>query len=311
MKRPVIAGIAITAAAVLVASAVVGVLAYRSATESLNQPHANPTAVTGAQTADYRRVVEGWPYPFAPGDAVPKTPPTLSGNPPSPQSDRSYVSFFYQCSWINALVDGPKSTHASALVSLQAWNDLPASVSSADNGDGGWKAAVLDPAAAGNLEPIRNYYKGCTPYQTTRTSPSKGLIVDRNLPTATMAPPTPSSSASASGAVASCAIADAVDSGPARAANGTTTANRAGVPVVYKVAPGDIYIDVAHRFGLSDACLYVLNCVRRDPAGAFTLFVGDPINLDWTTVKSVGSSNGKVYDNESCYAADPPYPPQH
>lgn len=311
MKRPVIGGIAIAAAVVLVAGAAVGVLAYWSTTESLNQSQADPTTVTTAQTADYRRVLEGWPYPFAPGDAVPKTPPTLSENPPSPQNDRTYVSFFYQCSWINALVNGPKSSHANALVSLQAWNDLPASVSSADNGDGGWKATVLDPAAAGNLKPIVNYFKSCTPYQSTRTSPSKGLTVDRSLPVATTPSPTDSASASASGSVGSCATADAVDSGPAHAANGTTTLNAAGVPVAYKVAPGDIYVDVAHRFGFSDACLYVLNCVRRDPSSTFTLFVGDPINLDWTTVKSVGSSNGKVFDNESCFAADPPYPPQH
>lgn len=303
MRRPVIAGIAIGAAAVLVAGAIAGVVAYRAATS--NVPHATAKPLTAAQLADYRQIVDGWPYPFAPGDAVPKSPPTLSGNPPSLQNDRTFVSFFYQCSWLNAALSGEASTRPTALRSLTAWNDLPVSVSTADNTDGGWKKAVLDPATIGNLKPLQGYFATCTPYQSYRTAPGTGLTIDKPLPAAPSTPDsTPTASADghaspAPGMVSQYQVEVPVDKGPENYATGTVTLDADGHPESYVVAPGDVIDYIAHRFGFyapSGEGFDYLNTINQVRRGGYpwTIYAGDTLNLSASTITTIGTINGKV-----------------
>lgn len=315
MKRPIIAGISIAAAAVLAAGAITGIVAYSNATAKL--PHARSTPLTDEQVADYRRMVLDWPYPFAPGDAVPKSPPTLSGNTPSPQNDRNFVSFFYQCSWANVALSGKASSRQTALQSLDAWNDLPVTVSSADNTDGAWKATVLDPAQAGNLKPLEEYFKTCTPYKEYRTTPGTGLTVDKPLPspspTASMIPLTPAYSRATVGSdkVGQFQVEIPVDNGTENYATGTVTLDSSGHPASYVVASGDVMDYIAHRFGFFSPTgqgIDYLNAINQVRRGGYpwTIYAGDTLNLSAYTVMTVGSVNGKVLDE----APPSPLPPQ-
>lgn len=85
------------------------------------------------------------------------------------------------------------------------------------------------------------------------------------------------------------------DQGPREHANGEAVADDAGRPVAYVVAPDDVWTVVAERFCLHVDYINALNQVRRN--SAFTLYAGDTLNLSPYTVTSVGSENGKVYDN--------------
>ncbi len=299
----------------LVVGAIAGVVAYRDATSNL--PHSTPPPLTASQLANYRNIVEGWPYPFAPGDAVPKSPPTLSGAPPSLQNDRTFVSFFYQCSWVNAAISGKAISRPTALNSLNAWNDLPVSVSSADNSDGQWKKSVLDPAANGDLKPLESYFTTCTPYQSFRTTPGAGLTVNKPLPTPSTAPDstptaTPASHASlGSGMVGKYQVEIPIDNGPENYATGTVTLDANGHPASYVVAPGDVIDYIAHRFGFfstSGAAFDYLNTINQVRRGGYpwTIYAGDTLNLDASTITTVGTINGKVL-NET---PPNPMPPQ-
>lgn len=303
MKRPVVAGIAIGAAAVLLSGTIAGVYAYRHATSNL--PHATPARITSQQLAEYQNVVEGWPYPFAPGDAVPKSPPSLSGNPPSPDTDRAFVSFFYQCSWVNLLVNGAASKRPSALLSLEAWNAMPEAFSSADNSDGGWKKSVLDPAIGGDLTAMKNYYETCTAYRSFRTVPGAGLTVDRPLPRPTStqgAVPTAAAKARATvgtDMVGQFQVEIPIDNGPENYATGTVTLDSAGHPAAYVVASGDVIDYIAERFGFfapsgeGFAYLNTINQVRRG-GYPWALYAGDTLNLSAYTIRTVGDTDGKV-----------------
>jgi hypothetical protein len=233
MKRPVVAGIAVTAAAAFVATAIVGVITFRQATDNLGQSMASRVA-SDKQIGDYRSIVNSWPYPFAPEVAAPKSPPAGAGA--TPDIDRTFVSFFYQCSWVDALLDGPHSSHAAALTSLAAWNNLPAAISTADNSDGNWKAHVLDPAVEGNLTPMRNYFKSCTPYENFRTASGAGIVLDKALPSPSTKPVTePTTSAQDPATVTqemvgSYQVEIPVDSGPTNYAQGTVTLDASGHP---------------------------------------------------------------------------------
>lgn len=85
------------------------------------------------------------------------------------------------------------------------------------------------------------------------------------------------------------------DQGPREHATGEAVADDAGRPVAYVVAPDDVWTVVAERFCLHVDYINALNQVRRNPA--FTLHSGDTLNLSPYTVTSVGSENGRVYDN--------------
>jgi hypothetical protein len=309
MKRPVIAAIAIGAAAVLVGGALAGVVAYRDATSGLSHPASVP--ISAAQIADYRGVVNGWPYPFAPGDAVPKSPPILNGTTPTPAEDRTFVSFFDQCSWVNAVLTGPAHSRSTALLSLKAWDLLPVSISSADNSDGGWKKSVLDPAESGNLKPLKTYFASCSPYRTYRTSPGAGMVVDKPLPTASSIQnglPAPYKIATAGdGNVGQYPVEIPVDNGPGNYARGTVTLDATGHPASYLVAKGDVIDYVARRFGFSSfGYLNTINQVRRG-GYPWSLYAGDTLNLSASTILKVGTSDGKVLNGPP----PNPLPPQN
>lgn len=95
-----------------------------------------------------------------------------------------------------------------------------------------------------------------------------------------------------------------VDSGPQPYARGDAVLDDTGTPVAYIVAPDDIAEFIAERFCLSTDYLHSINAVRRD--AAIHLYVGDTLNLDATTILSVGDQNGQVLD----HATPSPIPPQ-
>jgi len=315
MRRPVAAGIAITAAVAFVASGIVGAVAYRQATEKLTNSSTENAAASDKQIGDYRSIVTAWPYPFAPGVAVPKSPPARAAA--SPDVDRTFVSFFYQCSWVDALLNGPRSSRAAALTSLAAWNNLPIAISTADNSDGNWKAHVLNPAVGGNLVPMQNYFTTCTEYKKFRTSPGAGIVLDKALPrpsTAPVTPPTPSAQNRATVTqemVGPYHVEIPIDNGAANYAQGTVTLDASGHPAAYVVAPGDVIDYVARRFGFftpTGAPFDYLNTINQVRRGGYpwSLYAGDTLNLSAYTITSVGTINGRVLTE----APPNPMPPQ-
>lgn len=96
-----------------------------------------------------------------------------------------------------------------------------------------------------------------------------------------------------------------VDRGAREYARGEAVLDPSGTPVAYVVAAGDIPEFVADRFCTHLAYLNSINSVRRASL-AVNLYAGDTINLDATTIFTVGDENGVVH------AGSPPlpYPPQ-
>jgi len=292
MKQRVVAIVAVAAVVVLVGGIVAAFNIYESV-------HRTPTpGKREAVQAAYLQDIEGWPYPLPPGFGLPKVVPAEVFGP---TDARGFVSFYYQCSWVEAYLSG-KNTSA-ALRSLTAWNDLPVEISSADNRDGSWKSAVLDPAAAGDNKPMRDYFTNCTEYNKNKTSASSGLTIDRPLPDA-MPIPTPGPTARGTAADLCAGVSgvpcdpsfgpnNVVDHGPNSHANGVVTLDAAGVPASYKIVSGDTWDGVTQRFGMTWVDLDSLNCYRRDDWGSHSqLWAGDVLNLDPYTVTTVGSQQG-------------------
>jgi len=96
-----------------------------------------------------------------------------------------------------------------------------------------------------------------------------------------------------------------VDRGPREYAMGEAVLDSSGTPVAYVVASGDVPEFVADRFCTHLAYLHTINSVRRSGL-AGTLYAGDTINLDATTIFSVGDQNGVV----SAGSPPMPHPPQ-
>ena len=84
-----------------------------------------------------------------------------------------------------------------------------------------------------------------------------------------------------------------VDRGPREYAAGEAVVDAGGTPVAYVVAAGDIPEFVADRFCTHLAYLHGINSVRRASL-AGNLYAGDTINLDATTIFTVGDENGAV-----------------
>lgn len=84
------------------------------------------------------------------------------------------------------------------------------------------------------------------------------------------------------------------DGGVTAMASGEAILNGDGVPVAYRVAPGDAVVTIAARFCLTEGWLDLINHARRDNAG---LYPGDTLNLDAHTIFSVGDENGVVAHN--------------
>ena len=95
------------------------------------------------------------------------------------------------------------------------------------------------------------------------------------------------------------------DRGPREYARGEAVFGAGGTPVAYVVAAGDIPEFVADRFCTHLAYLHGINSVRRASL-AGNLFVGDTLNLDATTIFTVGDENGLV----SAGSPPVPHPPQ-
>lgn len=96
-----------------------------------------------------------------------------------------------------------------------------------------------------------------------------------------------------------------VDRGAREYAMGEAVLDASGTPVAYVVAAGDIPDFIAERFCTSLSYLNMINSVRRASL-AVNLYAGDTINLDATTIFTVGDENGVVH------AGPPPmpHPPQ-
>ncbi|NRG42001.1 hypothetical protein HRK28_13885 [Rathayibacter sp. VKM Ac-2835] len=87
------------------------------------------------------------------------------------------------------------------------------------------------------------------------------------------------------------------DRGTREGAAGTVRTATAGTPAAYVVAAGDNPARIADRFCVSPDYLDALNSVRRDGVTLTSLYGGDTLNLDPSTVLTVGDQNGRVLDN--------------
>lgn len=96
-----------------------------------------------------------------------------------------------------------------------------------------------------------------------------------------------------------------VDRGAREYAMGDAILDASGTPVAYVVAAGDLPDFVAERFCTSLSYLNTINSVRRASL-AVNLYAGDTINLDATTIVTVGDENGVVYEG----SPPQPHPPQ-
>jgi LysM repeat protein len=73
----------------------------------------------------------------------------------------------------------------------------------------------------------------------------------------------------------------AYDTGPRTGATGTPALDGNGVPASYVVVAGDSFFDIAQRFELPQQQLLRMNPQIHDFGE--TVYIGDVINLDWTT----------------------------
>ena len=85
-----------------------------------------------------------------------------------------------------------------------------------------------------------------------------------------------------------------VDRGAREHAMGEAVVDASGTPVAYVVAEGDIPDFVADRFCTHLAYLNGINSVRRASL-AGNLYAGDTLNLNATTIFTVGDENGVVF----------------
>ncbi len=98
-------------------------------------------------------------------------------------------------------------------------------------------------------------------------------------------------------------LADLTDTGTREYAAGRVTLNADGRLASYTVAPGDAIFGIADRLCVTPLWLDALNSVRRvssftgDGHGQVAIHAGDVLNLDPTTITSVGSENGEVMRN--------------
>nr|AGU10307.1 LysM domain [uncultured organism] len=75
----------------------------------------------------------------------------------------------------------------------------------------------------------------------------------------------------------------AVDLGSAPASRGSTTADADGNLLTYTVVSGDAFFDIAQRFDVPQQQLLRMN--PSIPDFGETLYIGQVINLDWTTTR--------------------------
>ena len=87
------------------------------------------------------------------------------------------------------------------------------------------------------------------------------------------------------------------DRGTREGAAGTVRTATDGAPAAYVVAAGDSPARIADRFCVSAGYLDALNSVRRDGVTLDSLYGGDTLNLNPSTVLTVGDQNGRVRAN--------------
>lgn len=300
-RRTLVTLIAIVGVAIVVVAGLVGVQAYLDSVKRIAAPAPTASLSKATQSA-YLAAVHDWPYALPPGEALPTTPPGSIGE--GEAAVRAFVSFFFRCSWQHSYLDGPAHGKSLALTNLVLWARLPASISSADNSDGAWMNDLIIPAVHGDDSAMKRVYRadcrGAT-YATEKTTPARGLVIDR--PQAQVI--------STASILDLCADVSAtvpcdpafgpnrtIDLGSRPGARGTVTVDGAGVPRAYLVAAGDSPNAVAERFG--GANIWGLNCYRRTD---LHLYIGDTLNLDYYTVKTVGSENGSTVSHNAQSAA--------
>lgn len=75
----------------------------------------------------------------------------------------------------------------------------------------------------------------------------------------------------------------AVELGATAGAQGSTTSDGNGALLTYTVVSGDVFFDIAQRFDLPQQQLLQMN--PSIPSFGTEIYIGQVINLDWTTTK--------------------------
>ena len=102
-------------------------------------------------------------------------------------------------------------------------------------------------------------------------------------PTAAAPPPVPAEELVPNDAAPEVVEGPAVDQGPNDGAQGAVVSDGNGSPLRYTVVAGDVFFDIAQRFDLPQQQL-----LRMNPSVhgiGLDIYIGDVINLDWTTTK--------------------------
>ncbi|MGK9146385.1 LysM peptidoglycan-binding domain-containing protein [Plantibacter flavus] len=75
----------------------------------------------------------------------------------------------------------------------------------------------------------------------------------------------------------------AFDLGPRDGALGSVVTDGDGNPLTYTVVAGDVFFDIAQRFDLPQQQLLRMN--PSIPGFGLDIYIGDIVNLDWTTTR--------------------------
>lgn len=75
----------------------------------------------------------------------------------------------------------------------------------------------------------------------------------------------------------------AFDLGPRDGALGPVETDAEGNPAIYTVVAGDVFFDIAQRFDLPQQQLLRMN--PSIPGLGLDIYIGDIVNLDWTTTR--------------------------
>lgn len=146
MKKVVVAVVVLAGLVIAAIAVVVGLHSFATTPKS-----------SSAVEREYERTTKSFPIPLPAGQAYPQSAPPqqAAGVHYEKGVGSAFVSFYDKCAWERAaLAEHNKGDGAAlkiALANLTRWNNLPASVSQADNTDHGWRDYVLTPAQSGEF----------------------------------------------------------------------------------------------------------------------------------------------------------------
>jgi hypothetical protein len=148
--------------------ALIGVTIITVATVALVTHFTTAPKTDSAVEHAYVAATKSFPIPLPKGESYPHAAPAQPADVVYQKGyGASFVSFYLLCAWSRTALAANAShdrAAASEAVSMVAkWDDLPVSVSQADNSDGGFAKGVVEPAQVGKFAALEGYVKSsCT-----------------------------------------------------------------------------------------------------------------------------------------------------